>query len=159
MAKARLILEFLVARGWTRVGETEWRELAAAFPRITPATLTKVGIAVDQPFRGVEQHTFEELEASLVEMADIYKTRPELRVFSRKQVIAAKDRARWASRNLRAPEETRRRKAEMLEWMLVWLDDPAMFATWVQVRRNRMMADLETGVLSPEGDENQNPES
>jgi hypothetical protein len=26
-------------------------------------------------------------------------------------------------------------KAEMFEWMLVWLDDPAMFPTWAQLRR------------------------
>jgi hypothetical protein len=29
-------------------------------------------------------------------------------------------------------------KAEMVEWMLVWLDDPAIFPAWIQLRRQRM---------------------
>jgi hypothetical protein len=78
------------------------------------------------------------LEASLIELARIYASRPELRRFTRDQVIAAKERARWASRNLRAEEAARRRKAEMLEWMLVWLDDPSMFEAWVRLRREAM---------------------
>lgn len=31
-------------------------------------------------------------------------------------------------------------KAEMVEWMLVWLDDPAMFPAWASVRRLRIGA-------------------
>src|SRR5581483_8480197 len=83
------------------------------------------------------------LETSLIALAEVYAARPDLRRFTRSQVIAAKDRARWASRNLRVEEAVRRRKAEMLEWMLVWLDDPAMFETWVRLRRQAM----ESGVL------------
>lgn len=130
--------EFITARGWTRVGEVEWAELRQAFPKITPAQLLKAGIAVDQPVRGVEQHGFDELETSLIELAGIYALRPDLRRSIRQQVIAAKDRARWASRNSRVEETVRRRKAEMLEWMLIWLDDPAMFETWVRLRRYAM---------------------
>src|ERR1051326_5384091 len=119
--------EFIGARGWARVGEAEWAELRKVFPKITPAQLLKAGIPVDQPVRGVEQHGFDELETSLVELAGIYAVRPDLRRSIRQQVIAAKDRARWASRNSRVGEPVRRRKAEMLEWMLVWVDDPAKF--------------------------------
>ena len=144
--RRRRLLDFIAARGWTRIGESEWPELTAAFPRITVAALLKAGLAVDQPFRGVEQHTLDELEASLIELARIYELRPDLRRFVRDQVIKAKDRAGWASRNQRADEVTRRRKAEMREWMLVWLDDPAMFATWAGLRRTH----LERGVLPPE---------
>jgi hypothetical protein len=64
-------------------------------------------------------------------------------------VIAAKDRARWASRNPRADETARRRKADMREWMLVWLDDPAMFETWARLRRDAMGRAMESGLLPP----------
>jgi hypothetical protein len=29
-------------------------------------------------------------------------------------------------------------KAEMVEWMLVWLGDPAIFPAWIQLRRQNM---------------------
>ena len=134
--------EFITGRGWTRVGWAEWTELRERFPKVTPAALIKAGIAVEQPVRGVEQHGFDELETSLIELAEVYSERPELQRFSRDQVIRAKERARWASRNTRAGEEVRRRKAEMLEWMLVWLDDPAMFTVWVRLRRQAMESGL-----------------
>jgi hypothetical protein len=143
MSGGKALREFLTARNWTQVGETEWAELRRAFPKVTPASLMRAGIRVEQPVRGVEQHGFDELETSLIELAGIYAAQPELRRFTRQQVIAAKERARWASRNSRVEEAVRRRKAEMLEWMLVWLDDPAMFVSWVRLRRNAM----ECGVL------------
>ena len=59
--------------------------------------------------------------------ADVYEARPDLRRYCRDQVIAAKDRARWAARSPEVEESKRRMKAEMVEWMLVWLDDPASF--------------------------------
>lgn len=144
-----MLREFIAARGWTRVGWPEWAELRGQFPKLTPGSLVRAGIQVEQPMRGVEQHGFDELERSLVELAEVYAARPELRRFARDQVIAAKDRARWASRNSRVAEVVRRRKAEMLEWMLVWLDDPAMFETWVRLRRQAM----EPGVPPGTGNE------
>src|ERR1700744_5227820 len=96
--------EFITAQGWTRVGWKEWTELRGRFPKLTSAALLKAGIAVEQPARGVEQRGFDELETSLIEMAEVYAARPELRRAIREQVIAAKERARWASRNSRAGE-------------------------------------------------------
>jgi hypothetical protein len=139
---ARRVVEFIVAQGWKRLGIKEWTELRKEFPRVTVASLRKAGIEVEQPVRGVAQHTFDELAASLIELAQVYGTRPELRRTAREQVITAKDRARWASRNPRTDEEVRRRKVEMREWMLVWLDDPAMFEAWVRLRRDAMESGL-----------------
>lgn len=155
MSGRKELLEFMAARGWTRVGQTEWAEVRKAFPKVTVAALLKVGIRVEQPVRGVEQHGFDELERSLVELAEVYAAQPDVRRFAREQVIAAKERARWASRNLRAGEDVQRRKAEMVEWMLVWLDDPAMFETWVRLRRRA----VETGVHSDSYAEKNDPES
>ena len=79
--------------------------------------------------------TLDELEASLIAMAEMYAANPELRPECRDAVIKAKDRARFASRNTKAAPEKRAAKEEMVEWMLVWLGDPAMFTTWAALRK------------------------
>jgi hypothetical protein len=90
----------------------------------------------------VRQHNFGELESSLVALARVYEDREQLRRECRDLVIEAKDRARFASRNTRASELKRRIKAEMVEWMLVWLGDPALFEAWAALRREHMDPDL-----------------
>jgi hypothetical protein len=127
----RFVLDFAKARGWGLIGEAEWKELRAALPDISEATIRRSGIAIAQPWRGVAQHTIEELEQSLRELSSIYGERPDLRRYCRDQVIAAKDRARYQAR-------IRPLKAEMVEWMLVWLGDPAMFPAWAGLRRQRL---------------------
>jgi hypothetical protein len=144
--KARL-LETIAARGWTRIGEAEWNALLAAIPKLTAGDLRDVGVPVEVPWSGVLQKTFAELENSLGDLAEVYAVRPDLRRFCRAQVIRAKDRARWASRNARVPLEKRAVKTEMVEWMLVWLGDPALFRQWAQIRRTRM-TQLEPNLLS-----------
>ena len=90
----------------------------------------------------VAQHTFAELEASLKELSAVYAGSPNLRRECRDTVIAAKDRARFASRIVKASELKRRIKAEMVEWMLVWLGDPALFEDWARLRRSHMEPEL-----------------
>jgi hypothetical protein len=141
------LLETIAARGWTRIGEAEWNALVAAVPKLTAGDLRELGIPVEVPWSGVLQKTFEELESSLSDLADVYAARPDLRRFCRTQVIRAKDGARWASRNARVAQDKRAVKAEMVEWMLVWLGDPALFRQWVEIRRSRM-SQLEPNLLS-----------
>jgi hypothetical protein len=125
------VLDLVTARGWGLIGEDEWQELRAALPEVSEATIRRSGIEIAQPWRGVAQHTIEELDQSLRELSSIYEQRPDLRRYCRDQVIAAKDRARYLSR-------TRPLKAEMVEWMLVWLGDPAMFPAWAGLRRKSL---------------------
>jgi hypothetical protein len=133
-AKKQRVLDFAGARGWTSIGEAEWSLLRAALPDISESTIRGAGIPIAQPWRGVQQHTLDDLEASLRELSEVYAVRPDLRRYCRDQVIAAKDRARWASRR----EDKRQLKEEMVDWMLVWLDDPAMFPAWAEIRRGRV---------------------
>jgi len=140
ITKKEQVLDFARSHGWTRIGETEWRELRTALPDVSETTIRDAGIPIEQPWRGVLQHTLEELESSLLELSEIYAQRTDLRRYCRDQVIAAKDRARWVSRSSRTEEEKGRLKEEMVEWMLVWLDDPAMFASWAATRRARLNA-------------------
>ena len=137
MTRKRRLRELIAARGWERIGEPEWRAILAEIPEVTPADLESAEVAMEAPWCGVRQHTFDELEASLKAFSAVYEAREDLRRFCRETVIRAKDRAKWASRSQRVAEEKRRVKAEMTEWMLVWLGDPAVFPAWVELRRRR----------------------
>lgn len=126
--------DFIGAREWTAIGETEWTELRAALPDVSETTLRGCGIPIDAPWSGVATHSLDELEISLREFSRVYEARGDLRRYCRDQVIAAKDRARWIAQNAKVEEERRRVKREMTKWMLVWLDDPAVFPQWVSIR-------------------------
>ena len=138
VTKKQRVLDFVAARGWEAIGETEWREIRSALSDISETTIRESGIAIHTPWRGVAGNSLDQLETSLRQMSSVYETRADLRRYARDQVIAAKDRARWASKSSRVEESKRRMKAEMVEWMLVWLDDPAIFPAWVQLRRQNM---------------------
>ena len=130
ITKRQRVLDYVAARGWGKIGEAEWNELRRELPDVSEATIQACGIAVDAPWCEVRQHSFEELEKSLRAFSGIYGEREDLRRLCRDQVIAAKDRARWISRRTVTDEALRARKAEMVEWMLVWLGDPAVFPVW-----------------------------
>lgn len=86
----------------------------------------------------IRSKTLDELEDSLREFQRLYTDEPARRRELRDTVIRAKDRARYASRNPKAAAEKRAEKSEMVDWMLVWLGDPAMFADWVTLRRRQI---------------------
>lgn len=130
VTRKQRVLDFASARGWVRIGESEWNELRQALPDVSTSVIQQAGLPVDAPWCGVNQHTFGELEESLREFSTVYEARADLRRLCRAQVIAAKDRAKWLAGRSTVDEETRRRKAAMAEWMLVWLGDPALFPVW-----------------------------
>lgn len=143
------VREIIKQNHWTRIGETEWKILGASVPNLVTANLHDAGTPVDPPWEGVRQHTFEELESSLRAFTDIYAGREDLRQFCRAEVIRAKDHARLAARNSRVSRDKRKLKQEMVDWMLVWLDDPAMFPAWAAMRvrysQRDACADLDSG--------------
>jgi hypothetical protein len=98
---------------------------------ISETTIRAAGTPIAQPWCDVRQHTLDELEMSLRDLSEIYERHPHLRRTCREQVIAAKARARFLSRKNVL-------KLEMVEWMLVWLGDPAMFPAWAALRRERI---------------------
>jgi hypothetical protein len=138
ITKKQRVLDFVAARGWDEIGEKEWREIRSALSDISESTVRASGIRIGAPWRGVAVHTIDELESSLRELSRVYETRPDLRRYCRDQVIAAKDRARWAASSPKVEESKRSMKAEMVEWMLIWLNDPAIFPTWVELRKLKM---------------------
>jgi len=124
-----------------RIGEAEWEELRQQFAKTTENTLRKHAIAsevtIGQPWRGLDTASLDALELSLIEMAEAYRTHPQE---ARRVVISTKDKTRFAARNPKAAVDKRVLKAEMVEWMLVWLGDPAMFEDWVKLRRAYLQA-------------------
>ncbi len=127
-----LLREFAI----DRVSEPEWRKLRDALPAVSADTLRKhlveSGIAIDQPWRGIDGNSLEALQQSLMAMTAAYARHPRE---ARSVVIAAKDKTRFSARNPKVIAEKRALKLEMVEWMLVWLADPLMFADWAQLRR------------------------
>src|ERR1700735_3280362 len=90
------------------------------------------------------QHTFEELEQSLRDALAAYVEAAGAGDSARardyrRQVIAAKDRAKFAAANPKTPVEKQAVKTEMAQWMLVWLENPEVFPAWVDARK-RVMA-------------------
>jgi hypothetical protein len=141
-SKKRRLEEFLAERQPSRISEETWRELVALLAPISESylreLLRRTNLPVAQPFGGVRQSSFEELEASLLEIEGVYAeamAQGDLAraTACRRVVIQAKDRARLVSRT----PEKRKQKEEMVEWMLVWLENPGIFETWVELRRRR----------------------
>ncbi|HEU5022871.1 MAG TPA: hypothetical protein VFT60_13310 [Bryobacteraceae bacterium] len=130
ITKKQRVQEYAAVRGWRGIGETEWNELRRALPDVSEATIQASGLTVEAPWSEVRQHSFEDLEESLRAFSGVYAVRVDLRRLCRDRVIAAKDRARWIARRAGSDEGLRSRKAEMVEWMLVWLGDPAVFPVW-----------------------------
>ena len=92
----------------------------------------------------MRQKTFEELERSLIEMEEVYtRARATQAIGTRAQlcrnaVIQAKDHARLAARSPKTSPEKKAQKEEMIQWMLVWLENPGVFPAWVKLRKMKM---------------------
>ena len=129
--------DWLAAERPPAITESVWRDLLVRLAPVSESYLRDLlrdtGLPFDQPWAGIRQHTFDELEQSLREMLQVYQEavaagdRDRAR-YCRRQVIAAKDRARFAAK--KKPE-----KEEMAEWMLVWLENPEVFPAWVEARK------------------------
>lgn len=84
---------------------------------------------------GVRQENFEELERTLRALAEEYEAGDKERKKKyRRVVMEGKDHAKFATRRAK-DEAVRARKTEMVEWMMVWLENPGIFPAWVELRK------------------------
>jgi hypothetical protein len=136
--------DYLTARRPPVITEAVWRELLAQLAPVSESYLRELlrdtGLPFQQPYAGIRQHTWEELEQSLREMQLVYAEavadgNRERARYCRRQVIAAKDRARFLARNPRTAPEKQHQKQGMAQWMLVWLENPEVFPAWVDARK------------------------
>jgi hypothetical protein len=114
----------------------EWEllreKLGSVSERALLAALRELGVPVEPLVAGVDQSSFEKLETSLLALLEAYQ-QGEGRA-CRRLVLRAKQHALWAS--TRAKDETlRAAKREMIEWMRIWLENPAVFPAWVSIRK------------------------
>jgi hypothetical protein len=139
--------QYLAERNLSAIGEREWREVAAHLAPVSESYLQRLlaeaGVAVEAPFGGVRQKSFEELEHSLLDMEEVYTRAGEAGDRARAQlcrnaVIQAKVHARLAARGARTSVEKKGQKEEMIQWMLVWLENPGIFPAWVKLRKMKM---------------------
>jgi len=124
-----------------------WRELLERFAPVSDSylrdLLRQTGLPFEQPYAGVRQHTFEELEQSLRDLLAVYSQaasagdRDSAR-YCRRQIIAAKDRAKFLAANPKTAPDKQAEKTEMAQWMLVWLENPEVFPAWVDARKKAM---------------------
>jgi hypothetical protein len=136
--------EYLAEERPAAITGAVWRDLLTKLSPVSESYLRELvretGLPCDQPYAGIRQHTLEELEQSLREMLLVYAeakaagNRDGAR-YCRRQVIGAKDRAKFLARNSRTPDDKKALKEEMVEWMLVWLDNPEVFPAWVEARK------------------------
>ena len=140
----RELREYLEAEHPPAITEAVWRHLAERLAPVSDSylrdLLRQTGLPFDQPYAGIRQHSFEELEQSLREMLACYREATaagdrERARYARRQVIAAKDRARFLASSPRTAPEKRAQKEEMAQWMLVWLENPEVFPAWVEARK------------------------
>lgn len=148
--------DYLAAGQLPAIDETVWLDLLTKLAPVSESYLRELlrqtELPFEQPYAGIRQHTFEELEQSLGEMLGVYVDAKaagnrERARYCRRQVIGAKDRARFLARDSRTPPEKKARKTEMVEWMLVWLENPEVFPAWVEARKRAL--GIEGGATSP----------
>jgi hypothetical protein len=136
--------DYLAAEQPAAIDEAIWQGLLLRLAPVSESYLRELlretGLPFAQPFAGVRQHTFEELEQSLRELLEVYTAANaagdrERARYCRRQVIGAKDRAKFLAKSSRTSEAKRAEKDEMAQWMLVWLENPDVFPAWVSARK------------------------
>jgi hypothetical protein len=121
-------------------------QIAAALAPISARYLRELvrecGVPLDPLVEGVRQESFQNLERTLSSLAALYASAHgasgrELQVSCRRLVIEAKEHARWPLKRQPQSAEAAARaaeKREMIEWMIVWLENPGIFPTWARLR-------------------------
>ena len=138
-SKRSLLQNYLAEANPATVTEVEWREIRGRLAPISEGYLRQLLRASGRPLAplvdGVRQESFEQLRSSLIALAEVYGAGdPQTARCSRRLVIEAKDHARWATRSPKTSPEKKAEKEEMISWMLTWLENPAVFSTWVRLR-------------------------
>jgi hypothetical protein len=155
----RELRDYLDTERPSAITEAVWCDLTQRLAPVSESylrdLLRETGLPFEQPYAGIRQHTFEELEQSLHEMLAVYRdaiaadNRDRAR-YARRQVIAAKDRAKFLAHNSKTPQEKRAQKEEMLQWMMVWLENPEVLPAWLDARKRAIGRDPQVETRSPE---------
>jgi hypothetical protein len=159
-SKKHRLNEYLRERQLTAISEEVWFELRELVAPVSEHYLREllrgVGLRIVQPYSGVRQGSFAELTESLLEIERVYAAavaahdRDRARA-CRRVVIQARDRAKLVVANAKVDAEKRELRREMSEWMLVWLENPAIFETWATLRQKQVDGSSEVTCRSGSG--------
>jgi hypothetical protein len=99
----------------------------------------EAGVPLHPLVEGVRQDSFENLARTLSALSGVYETaraasNREVQAACRRVVIEAKDHARWSLKRPDADPANSQVKNEMVEWMILWLENPEIFPTWARLR-------------------------
>ncbi|MBA3974015.1 MAG: hypothetical protein C0504_07330 [Candidatus Solibacter sp.] len=97
--------------------------------------LMESGYRLDPMVEGINQSTLEDLARTLLQLAAMYQTaaKPE-RAEMRAMVMESKRHARFAAASKKLDKERRKEKQEMLLWISTWIENPPLFAGWLNLR-------------------------
>lgn len=146
-SKKHRILAWLADRGWDAISEDRAAELAEVFSDCSEDTLRTTLIESSLPLaplvEGVVQDAYRHVEASLSALLAEYLAAQEAGNSPRLQsirsvVIRAKQHAEFAANNLKIHPRKRNVKSEIALWLHTWLENPPLFPTWVELRKQRM---------------------
>ena len=150
--------DYLAADQPAAITEAVWHDLQQRLAPVSESYLRDLlratGLPFDQPYCGIRQHTFEELEQSLLDVLQVYREalatgeRDRAR-YCRRQVIGAKDRAKFLAVTPRSTPEKRTQKEEMAQWMLVWLENPEVFPAWVEAKKKTIQPPMNVTQSEP----------
>jgi len=136
-SRKKRVAAWIALRNPIRVGAGEVEEAAKALPDVPAKELRRLlrdcGLPCEALVEGVRQSSFEELERTLLALSNAYEQEPAT---ARMLVIEAKDHAKFAWRRLTG--EARAERERMMEWMLIWLENPPLFPAWNAARRARL---------------------
>jgi hypothetical protein len=105
-------------------------------------TLIDSGYPLDPLVEGVNQSTPADVARTLLVLARQYEsaTHAEKKAI-RAMVMRSKTHARFAAANRRLDEAKRREKQEALLWISTWVENPPLFAAWLNVRLGQPCVD------------------
>ena len=141
------IRDLAVREGWPLVDESAWQTLRRTFTEISESTLRhdlrETGLILHPFVEGVRLDGIEELSRTLSSLAMEYAAgranppdpRPDT---ARKLVLDARRKAEAVLGNPRVQSEKMAEMEEKYLWLRTWLENPALFAVWASLRREKL---------------------
>jgi hypothetical protein len=144
-SKRSLLSQYLAERPPGFLTEAEFRLLGERLDPVSEAYLRNLlrssGLPLDPVVEGVRQDSLDELERTLLALAHEYRRAidagdQDRAARCRRAVLTGKEHARLAARRAAGSKPERQaQKEEMASWMLVWLENPYIFPTWMGLRK------------------------
>jgi hypothetical protein len=137
--------EWVAAQAGRAVDEAALEELRREVGAVSEGYLRRIligaGARLAPEVEGVRLDNFAELERTLRRLQESYETgvSAAARAKLRRIVLAGRRRAEWVAERSK-DERKRREKAEMVAWLRVWLENPAVFSAWVESRKRVIAA-------------------